>query len=294
MWEEWKNKFKQADIVIQLIAVNVGVFLVLRIFATLGKWGHWAWAFDGSYFKGYKWLAGSVDLYEMLFKPWSILTYSFLHEGAWHLFMNMLILHFVGSIFSDLLGKKRLLPLYLMGGIAGYILFALSYNLLPYFQTDGNSIILGASASVMAIVVASATYFPNYKLRLVIFGEVPLKIIAIAFFVLDIIALDGDSNVGGRLAHIGGAAYGFFYAQNLKKGKDWGLLASEWVQSMFKPKNKLKVKYRASDSSKAKPKPSKAEKQKIVDAILDKVSQSGYDSLTKAEKDILFKAGQND
>ncbi|MEM9052397.1 MAG: rhomboid family intramembrane serine protease, partial [Bacteroidota bacterium] len=243
------------------------------------------------------WIAGTSKWETMLFRPWTIISYMFVHEGLWHLFFNMIMLWFSGRLFGDLLGDKRMVAVYFYGGIAGFLLYFLAYNLFPVFS-GSNSIIIGASASVIAILVAIATYSPNMVVRLVLIGNVQLKWIAIFFVALDVLFLDGG-NSGGRLAHLGGALLGFTYARSLQGGKDWATGFNSFADSfadLFKRKPKMKVassKKKSSKSNQTSPKKEKStvsSEQKKIDEILDKISQSGYDSLSKAEKEYLFNA----
>jgi len=194
------------------------------------------------------------------------------------------------------LGEKRLLSLYILGGLCGGFLYILAYNIFPRF----NDVLpiaraLGASASVMAIIVGIATKVPNYTVNLIFLGNVKLKYIAIVFVSLDLISFQ-DGNAGGHIAHLGGALFGFFYIRQLNQGKDWSIWFYKWAsafRSLFKGsgKRKIKVVYNKKSGKTAHAK--KRSDQAVVDTILDKISKSGYDSLTKEEKDILFKASQN-
>jgi membrane associated rhomboid family serine protease len=296
--DEIKRSYHSGNMVTRLIFFNVGVFVLLSLIRVFGF-------FYQSNFLGavIPWIAGTSDGSTMLFRPWTVITYMFVHEGFFHLLFNMIMLWFSGRLFGDLLGDKRLLAVYFYGGIAGFFLYFTAYNLFPVFS-GSESIIIGASASVIAILVAIATYNPEMVVRLVLIGNVKLKYIAIFFVALDVLFLDGG-NTGGRLAHIGGALLGYTYARQLANGKDWAKGFYSFVdsfQDLFKSKPKMKVAYskksksskQSYSSSKSSPnKPSKAETdQKKIDEILDKISQSGYDSLSKAEKEFLFNASK--
>jgi len=199
----------------------------------------------------------------------------------------MLWLYWFGQIFEEYLGNNRTLGLYFMGGIAGAILFILSYNTLPFFTHQNAayfSTLAGASAGVMAIMIATATLLPNYAISLIFIGPVKLKWLALFFVILDFLGIAG-SNAGGELSHLGGALMGFVYIKQLQRGHDWvGTIAN-----LFKPKPKLKVVSKnTSKSSNDLP------RQEDIDLILDKISKSGYDSLSKQEKEILFRASNNE
>ncbi|MEQ8909361.1 MAG: rhomboid family intramembrane serine protease [Vicingaceae bacterium] len=245
------------------------------------------------------WLAVPSDLGNLLIKPWTVFSYMFLHIGFFHILMNMLWLYFLGQLFVEFLGEKKLWSVYVAGGLGGAALYILFYNLFPVFESSVSvSKALGASASVMAIVVAVATYAPDFSIRLLLFGNVKLKYVALVVFILDVISIS-NSNSGGHIAHIGGAAMGFFFAKQWRKGKDitaWVNQASAFLIAVFKPsKSKMKVKYSKSKANrKANDYTSrKKEEQNRVDEILDKISRSGYDSLSKDEKDFLFRASNN-
>ncbi len=275
---------------VRLLVINVAVFLALTLVRIAG------FLFNNPVLGDVMpWISGSSSWKVMLYRPWSLFTYMFVHESLGHIFFNLLLFYFSARIFEDLLNGKRLLAVYIMGGIAGFLLYFLAFNIFPVFS-GSNSIIYGASASVIAVLVAIATYTPDLELRLILIGNVKLKYIAIFFVALDILFLDGG-NTGGRLAHLGGAAYGYWYSVSLKKGNDWskGFYSfTGFFKDLVKPSPKMKVA-----SKNANPKPKAAaksapdrENEKKVDSILDKISHSGYDSLTKAEKEFLFNASK--
>jgi membrane associated rhomboid family serine protease len=294
--DDLKRSYYSGNMVTRLIFFNVGVFVLLTLIGLFGF-----------FFKVklldqvIPWISGSSNWETMLFRPWTVITYMFVHEGLWHLFVNMIVLWFSGRLFGDLLGDRRLIAVYFYGGIAGFLLYFIAYNVFPVFS-GAESTIIGASASVTAILVAIATYTPNMEVRLVLIGNVKLKFIAIFFVALDVLFLDGG-NTGGRLAHLGGALLGFSYARSLQQGNDWANGFYSFVgffRDLAKPKPKMKVassKTRSTGSgpsSRSQEKKSKEEvsQQNKIDEILDKISQSGYDSLTKAEKEFLFNASK--
>jgi membrane associated rhomboid family serine protease len=294
--DDIKRSYHSGNMVTRLIFFNVGVFVLLSFIRVFGF-------FYQSNFLGatIPWIAGSSNWETMLFRPWTIVSYMFVHEGLLHLFFNMIMLWFSGRLFGDILGDRRLVAVYFYGGIAGFLLYFTSYNVFPVFS-GAESTIIGASASVIAILVAIATYNPDMEVRLILIGNVKLKFIAIFFVALDVLFLDGG-NTGGRLAHLGGALLGFSYARSLSKGNDWSNGFYSFVnffRDLVKPKPKMKVassKARsggAGANSRSQTKKNKEEvsQQKKIDEILDKISQSGYDSLTKAEKEFLFNASK--
>jgi hypothetical protein len=214
----------------------------------------------------------------------------FLHAGIFHILFNMLWLYWMGQIFEEYLGNKRTIGLYLLGGLAGAFLFVLFYNIFPLFtQQPGlveGSTTVGASAAVMAVVIATATLLPDYTIFLMFIGPVRLKWIALFIVILDFLGIAG-LNAGGEISHLGGALFGFVYIKQLQRGNDWVGVFTK-IFDRFKPKSKLTVtsKNNAKNSSN-KP------RQDEIDRILDKISQSGYDSLNKQEKEILFRASKD-
>ncbi|MFI5138462.1 MAG: rhomboid family intramembrane serine protease, partial [Sphingobacteriales bacterium] len=228
-----------------------------------------------------------ASLPKLLTHFWTPVTYMFMHADIWHILFNMLWFYWFGQIFEEYLGKKRTLGLYFMGGLAGAFLFIFSYNVFPFFthtNEAATNVLLGASASVMAIMVATATLLPDYTIPLILIGPVKLKWLVLFFIALDFLGITG-LNAGGELAHLGGALTGFLYIKQLQKGNDWiGNIAK-----LFKPKPKLKVV-----SNNTSKRTVSLPRQEEIDLILDKISQSGYDSLSKQEKEILFRASNNE
>lgn len=225
--------------------------------------------------------------------PWTIITTFFTHMDPFHILFNMMFLYYFGSLIAEYLGSKRLISLYIYGGITGSVLYLLCYNHIPYFADTAPGIIglIGASGCVYAIVTAAATLLPDYTFFLLLFGPVKIKWIAIFYIFLSFINTTGG-NAGGNLAHLGGALIGFIFIKMLKQGNDLGkpiYAVTEWFENLSKPK-KLKVSYTApkSKSRAAEVVPNERE----IDDILDKISKSGYDSLTKDEKNKLFRASQ--
>lgn len=273
----FNKAFRSGNPLFLFIGINVVVFIAINVFS-LGEF------LSGSQGSGTKWILTHLSVpafyRELPYKFWTIISYMFVQRDFFHILFNMLWLYWMGRIFMDFLNKKQFIFTYLSGGIAGAILYLLAYNLIPVFLINApNSILLGASASVMAIVVATATLVPEYSIQLILFGNVKLKFLALAYFFLDIIGMSG-ANPGGSIAHIGGAIMGFIFIKQLQNGND--------LSKLFDRKSKLKVVKNNS------PKASKNDfaDQAVIDSILDKISKSGYDSLSKAEKEQLFKASK--
>jgi len=283
-------QFKTASIAIKLIAINVVVYLLVNLLA-----------FFLQVNPGYltQWFVLPDGIFEVILQPWSFITYAFLHFGFFHLLFNMLMLYWFSNFILNLFDAKRFLTIYLLGAIFGGLLYVLAYNIFPVFA-NSSAYLLGASGAVTAIMIFIATYTPNTAFRIFTF-TIKLWQIAAVLFLLDLVRLPTSGNTGGLLAHIGGALFGYYYAIQLSKGKDIGLWFTNfitWVEDLFKPRTKKPFKkvHRTTrpTQQRSTTKADKSENQKKVDAILDKIGKSGYDSLTKAEKDFLFKAGKED
>jgi len=289
--DEIKQSFTQGNSLTKLIYINLAVFVLVNIIPSISS------LFVRPGFEIHHWFSLPADLGEILYKPWTLFTYMFLHKDFMHVLMNILWLYFLGKIFQDLLGEKRLVSTYILGGLSGAVLYILAYNLFPVFsEVLPFATAMGASASVMAIIIAIATKAPNYIIRLIFIGDVRLKYIALVFVVLDMISL-GGGNAGGHIAHLGGALFGFSYIKGLDSGIDASVGFYKWVSvfsSLFSFKKNQKVKVIYKNKSQTKTQASRSQNnQEMVDTILDKISRSGYDSLSKEEKDILFRASQN-
>lgn len=240
------------------------------------------------------WFELSSSFSDLVFKPWTLITYSFLHSGFFHLFFNMYIFLFTSRLFLNLFKSNSLINIYFLGVVFGGLLFLFSYNFFPAFE-NSKPYMIGSSAGVMSLLIFMSTYSPNLEVRLIIFN-IKLLYIGIAFMMLDVIQIP-YGNAGGHIAHLGGALLGFIYANNLKKGIDIGLPVERTISKLFNlfQLNKSKMNVAFKNKSKKKfsgPNDDNSKKhQKKIDEILDKISSSGYDSLSKKEKDFLFKEG---
>ena len=293
---EIKESFRNGTTLHKLIYLNLGLFLAVqfvRIILILSN--------ASDLFPGFiNHLAVPANLEVLARRPWTLITYMFLHVDFIHILFNLLWLYWFGTVFIQELGLKKLLSTYLLGGLAGGILYVIFYNVFNVFAgVREGSIALGASASVMSVVVATATYQPERRMHLILIGPIKIIYIALAMFILTSL-VDFSSNTGGKIAHIGGAITGFLFAHYYKRGKDLTKGFDQIMDSIvawFKPgKNNLKVTYKrsaeqnrpADDKEYNK---QKVSKQKEIDQILDKISKAGYDSLTSREKEMLFKMG---
>jgi membrane associated rhomboid family serine protease len=286
--EEIKESFRTGSVLTRLIYVNLGVFVLVRtiwvVFFLLG-------AGEAVNFMVIHWLAVPAHISELITRPWTIFTYMFLHVSFLHILFNILWLYWFGRIFLEYLDGRKLFGVYILGGLAGAFLYILSYNLFPAFtQILPAARALGASAAVLAIVISISVYVPNYTITLLFLGPVRLKYIAAFMIVLDVISIAGN-NPGGHIAHLGGALFGWFFIRQYRKGTDLTrgvTFITGKVLSLFKPRVRMKVEYKktATDHEYLR---QQAQRQKRIDDILDKISKSGYDSLTKEEKEILFR-----
>lgn len=247
-----------------------------------------------------RWFELPKGLDDFIMQPWSIVTYAFFHGSFSHIFWNMILLYFSGRIFLNLFGGRRFLNVYFLGAIVGGVIFMLSYNLFPAFL-EINTSLIGASAAVMAILIFICTYLPHQEVRLFFLFNVKLWYIGVFVVLIDLVQIP-MSNAGGHLAHLGGALLGYIYAKKLYEGKDIGSGFERMVSAVVnlfrrKPSAPLKTvhKNRKTTASAKKSHPDKGQddRQQKIDEILDKISKSGYESLTKEEKDFLFQAGKD-
>lgn len=287
-------KFWNNSILIRLIYANFIAFISIQIILL----ALWLFQIDATQDLVSSWLAVPANLKTLIVRPYTLMSYMFLHLELGHIFFNMLFLFFLGRYFVQFFGEKKLWSVYIAGGIAGALLFILFFNIFPVFTAvKAGSFALGASASVMAIIIAAGAYAPNHEIRFFFLGSIKLKYFAIFFIVLDIISIS-KTNSGGHIAHLGGAALGYFFAKKWREGKDlsrWVDTSTAFVKAIFAPskRRKMKVEYKRTDT-KFDYNGRKNEEQQIVDEILDKISRSGYDSLSKKEKDFLFNASNKD
>jgi membrane associated rhomboid family serine protease len=297
--DEIKNSFQHGTAVVKLIYINLGVFIIVKLLyvlfflfsPTLGDIQGKSFYFQQNVLT---YLMLPASFIKLLYRPWTLISYMFLHFDFIHILSNLLWLFWFGRIFLHYLTEKQLYTTYLLGGLAGALLFIVSYNIFPGLVEQAPfAQALGASASVTAIVISISFYTPNYTVYIPFIGPVKIKYIAIFFLVLDLLQI-ASSNAGGHIAHLGGAIYGYFFAMQLKRGKDLGKGFSKIGDSIAvflrqRPKMKVSYKKQAKYMNDQEYNRSKAEYQKEIDRILDKIAKSGYESLTKSEKETLFK-----
>ena len=282
------SQFKQSEMLNKLIYINLGVFVVVKavdiVIMMLGIQ-------EANPVVGF--LAAYSDWHDLLRHPWGVVTYMFLHQGFLHILFNLLWLFWFGRIFSEYFTGRQLVNVYIGGGLAGALLYILSFNVFPVF--DGvHSMAIGASAAVYAIVLATAVYVPNYTVYVMFLGQVRIKWIAV-FCVISDLAMLESGNAGGHIAHIGGAIFGACYTLALRRGTDiagWVGRLTDGFTGLFKRKPKMKVSYKRPESDydyNAR----KHNEQKEIDAILDKIAKSGYNGLSEEEKRTLFRNSRN-
>ena len=298
MFDEFKSAFQRYNNAhVQLIIINVVMFAVLGILMVIFYVTEYEWIFDSIHNQ----FKIPARFSEFLTRPWTIITYMFTHDltGILHILFNMLVLYWFGRLFVEYLGSDKLIAVYILGGLAGAILYLTAYNTIPFYVQKAQAYpigMVGASAAINAIVVATATLLPNYTFFLLFFGPVKIKYIAAITVFLSFLGTV-QTNAGGNIAHLGGALIGYIYMKQLQSGINWGswiTATMEWIKDLFRAKPKVKVSYRKEDYT-AQKKPTGGKPpvtQDELDAILDKISAGGYESLTKEEKEKLFNASK--
>ena len=308
IWQDVKKEFSYGNMITRIIIVNVAFFVVLNLvkmvlyFSNGGNLPEFYETFRNFFLV-------SSDWRHTLSHPWSLITSMFLHEGVFHILFNMLFLYWFGKIVGDLIGDARVLPLYILGGLAGVAAYFITANIMPFGELGGRYA-LGASAAVMAIVVASGMLAPDYVMHLLLLGPVKLKYIVTALVFIDMISLANNNNTGGHFAHLGGALFGLFFVLRLREGQDLAvpvnrLLAK--ISSLFNgtpAPPKARKGPRMAYKNTAAPKRTRNAKgsaasdthdlshQERVDSILEKIKRSGYESLSAEEKEYLFNASK--
>lgn len=297
MLNDLKNAFRKPNNALaQIIIINVIVWIAVNLIYVISP----------TFFKSFKlWLYVSGSFGELIYHPWTVLTYAFSHHDLLHIVFNMLTLYWFGMLVSEYLNSKRLISLYVLGALAGSVFYVLIYNFFPGAKTSMGGTMVGASGAVFAVVVGAATLMPNYSFHLIFIGPVRIKYIAGLLVLLSVFQLRG-MNAGGQLAHLGGALMGYVFIATLNRGTDLG----GWIHSvidgftgLFRKKSKMKVTYRSKVAANAGTNYANANRnstephngtpdQAEIDAILDKISETGYESLSKEEKQQLFNASK--
>ncbi len=295
--DEIRMSFRRGNMLVRLVFFNTGIFVVIGIIYVLFRLfspGITLTDLNGIFYqKLMQYLSLPADPAKLIFRPWTIVTYMFVHQNLWHILFNMLWLFWFGKIFLQYLTEKQLLSTYLLGGFAGALFYLVLLNLMPWLSDYLSSSMMGASAAIMAVVIAISFYVPDFTIFLLFFGPVKLKYIALVSIVIDILMI-ASYNAGGHIAHLGGALYGYLFIIQYRKGRDIGRWLNDFLDdlvTLFRFRRRLKVTYKKSARSMTDEEYNmqKAASQKEIDRILDKIAQSGYESLTKAEKDTLFR-----
>ncbi len=305
IFDDLINEFKKTgNAVVKLILINVIIYAIILVLKTVL---HLASS------EGYETVMSQIRLPASLssfaYKPWTLITNFFAHEGFFHILFNMLFLYWFGQVIEEYIGGRRVIALYVLGGIAGGLVFLTMYNVTPYLQANlTGATLVGASGGVFAIIVGLATLLPDYTVFLLFLGAVRIKYIAAFYIVLSVAELVG-SNPGGNLAHLAGALVGFGFIKSLKSGVDWGeplYSFLDFINALFTSRpSRPKMPRRErtpeptvanSSNKKSKSEPvalsDSAPDQDEIDSILDKISKSGYESLSREEKQKLYKASQ--
>lgn len=280
LFQNLKQGYKSGNIIQRLLYWNVAIALILFLFKAF-------------YAPVYLFLVNNLslnsDFQVFLFKPWTLITYSFLHADFIHLLFNLLMLYFIGMLFETFFNKFQLLAVYLFGGIFAGIIYLVASSFF-----ENNSIVVGASGAIMALLFAVTTYRPTMNVRLLLVGNIPIWYLAVFFVFLDVIQIP-MSNAGGHITHLGGALFGFIYIKLLNSGFDFANFFV-WISKLFskdkKKYTKFKKVYTNHQTSKTQTVSKRLQTDEVqikIDAILDKISKSGYESLSKDEKDFLFK-----
>jgi membrane associated rhomboid family serine protease len=305
IWRDIRQSFAQGNMLSRLIIINVAVYVAVNLVWVVARitsgYGDVTWYHNFVHF-----FCVSSDWTHNLLHPWAIITSAFLHEGFWHILWNMLYLYWFGRILGDFLGDRRILPIYMLGAVFSAVVYFLSANLLEY-GGGGVHYALGASGAVMAIVAATGFLAPEYEMRLLLIGPVKLKFIVLFLLLIDIIGLGSDANTGGHFAHLGGALFGGFFIYQLRLGNDLSIPANalfdkigRFVEGLLGKAPRPRVVHRnkkgeerSGHGKSGVKQPKGRHDQARLDAILDKIKQSGYESLSAEEKEFLFRASNH-
>lgn len=317
MWNDLQYEYRRANAVVRLAIWNIVFYILVNLISVPIYLTGVPYNLFVQFMQ--EWFYLPSDPIKLLFRPWTLVTYMFLHASIWHLVFNMLVLYWFGRITNDLIHNSKIVPLYLLGGFVGALLFIVSFNVFPVFWKAGSVPLVGASASVMAILLSAATLNPRGHIRFIIIGTVELQYVALAMVVIDVLQIP-FTNPGGHFAHLGGALMGWFFIFMLRRGKDLGAPIRTVSTFISNPLSVLKNRNRKKRSPKlAYKKTAEAvtsdttgslgksvdgygrsftqryrnmTTEECVDAILDKIHAQGYNSLSEEEKDFLAKSSK--
>jgi membrane associated rhomboid family serine protease len=284
--QDIKNYFNNNMVLYRLVLINVVVFIGINFFDLFSFLFGWHFSLD-RLMRSFFGLEAGIS--NFIWKPWTIVSYMFLHDDIFHILFNMLFLTWTGKLFSEYLGNQKLSATYFLGGICGGLFYMVAYQIFPAFANHDQAILIGASAGVLAVFFAAATLLPNYTTQLLFIGNIKLKFLAIIMFLLYAFSIP-SGNAGGHIAHIGGALFGFVSIKFLQSGTD----ITKWFSKLFSFKSRsrknMKVVYRSNENADEIYLNKQRMTQENLDRILDKINRSGFDSLTADEKDFLYKA----
>jgi membrane associated rhomboid family serine protease len=293
--EEFKNAFNRPNNAhVQLIMINVVIFVALGVVYVFSM----ILSFESVFKMIHNQFSIPPRFGDFILRPWTIITYAFMHDlySLLHILFNMLALYWFGRLFIEYLGSDKLVALYILGALAAGVCYLLVFNTIPFFKNQSDFAgMVGASGAIFAVMVAAATLMPNYTFFLFFFGPVKIKYI-VGFYIIASFLGTVQANAGGNIAHLGGALMGFIYIKQLQVGVNWGgwiTALLDGTKDLFKPRPKVKVSYRKNEPPAGhKGTNLSGISQKEIDDILDKISDGGYESLTKDEKEKLFKASK--
>ena len=295
IFDDLKHTFQQGNIVVRLIYINVAAFILCTLVSVVLS------LFGISSAEVLRALYLPADLLQLLRRPWTLITYMFMHAGIWHLLCNMLWLYWFGKLFLYFFSSKHLRGLYVVGGLLGGLLYIIAYNVFPIFESQlYSATLVGASASVLAIAIATAVREPEYQINLMLIGPVKLKYFALFIVLFDALYV-GSNNAGGHIAHLGGALAGWWFAKGISSGYDitqWANICIDGIGALFSKrerklrKPKMKVHTTNSRTADYEYNARKKEQSDEVDKILEKLKKSGYASLSDEEKRRLFEASK--
>ncbi|MBK6363749.1 MAG: rhomboid family intramembrane serine protease [Saprospiraceae bacterium] len=279
IYNEVKDTFSYGNMMVKIIIINVIIYMILALTQAL---------FPSFFANIFPYVALHGKFYELAWKPWTILTHMFSHTGFFHMAWNMIILYWFGNILGDLLGDKRIAPIYFLGGLTGALFYIISFYLFPGVAP----LAIGASAAVLAVVFAAVAVAPDYLVHLILVGPVKIKYIGLFILFFDLLGVASNVNTGGHIGHLGGTFFGFLFIYLLKKGIDLSDIPNIFSKMSSKKTSHMRVEYRAKNVDKTRLiKPKIISREEEIDKILEKIKQSGVESLTQAEKEILEKAG---
>lgn len=298
IWEDAGSAFRTGNMVTKLMILNFSVFIVVSLVKIALFFAYQGYT-PSYFYAGLHYLCMPAEALQLLKQPWGLFTSMFLHEGFWHVLNNLIFLYVLGGIVGDLIGDRRVLPLYLLGGLTGNLLFFLSGFFIPY----GVPYALGASGAVMALAGAVLILAPDYRIMLLLLGEVKIKYVVLIMVLLDLVGIADNMNTGGHVAHIGGFIMGCWFVYRLRDGKDWAEPINkvlDRIQSLFQrsrrraaPRRQPQMAYRMGGKATAqRPDTGNLSFQEQLDHILDKIKANGYENLTQEEKDFLYQASR--